>query len=64
MKNKITTGCGEVATDSDFNFGYAIKSVSGAVRPGKLVAVMGGSGAGKTTLMSALAQRSSSEFQN
>ncbi|XP_052132931.1 LOW QUALITY PROTEIN: protein scarlet [Frankliniella occidentalis] len=35
-----------------------IKHVSGAVRPGALVAVMGASGAGKSTLMTALAHRS------
>ena len=31
--------------------------VTGAVNPGSLVALMGGSGAGKTTLMAALAYR-------
>jgi ABC-type lipoprotein export system ATPase subunit len=31
--------------------------VTGAVKPGSLVALMGGSGAGKSTLMAALAYR-------
>lgn len=34
-----------------------LQSVSGYVKPGKLVALMGSSGAGKTTLMDVLAQR-------
>ncbi|KAI1422119.1 putative ABC multidrug transporter [Xylaria sp. FL1777] len=34
-----------------------LRNVSGFVTPGKLVALMGSSGAGKTTLMDALAQR-------
>lgn len=37
-----------------------LQNVSGFVRPGKLVALMGSSGAGKTTLMDTLAQRKDS----
>lgn len=37
-----------------------LQDVSGFVRPGKLVALMGSSGAGKTTLMDVLAQRKDS----
>lgn len=37
-----------------------LRSVSGYVRPGQLVALMGSSGAGKTTLMDVLAQRKDS----
>ncbi|CAH2086782.1 unnamed protein product [Euphydryas editha] len=38
-----------------------VNNVSGIAKPGTLVALMGPSGAGKTTLMSALAHRSSEE---
>ncbi|KAK8401171.1 hypothetical protein O3P69_002735 [Scylla paramamosain] len=38
-----------------------LNSVSGAVRPGSLVALMGASGAGKSTLMNALAHRTPGE---
>ncbi|KAG0712294.1 Protein scarlet [Chionoecetes opilio] len=38
-------------------FKMVLNSVSGAVRPGSLVALMGASGAGKSTLMNALAHR-------
>ncbi|KAJ1527541.1 hypothetical protein ONE63_007510 [Megalurothrips usitatus] len=46
------------ATSQGYPFKRIIKNVSGAVRPGALVAVMGASGAGKSTLMTALAHRS------
>ncbi|XP_050698008.1 protein scarlet-like isoform X2 [Eriocheir sinensis] len=39
-------------------FKRVLTNVSGAVRPGSLVALMGASGAGKSTLMNALAHRS------
>ncbi|XP_069948653.1 protein scarlet-like isoform X3 [Cherax quadricarinatus] len=41
-------------------FKRVLNNVSGAVRPGSLVALMGSSGAGKSTLMNALAHRTSS----
>lgn len=40
-------------------FKRVLSNVSGAVRPGSLVALMGASGAGKSTLMNALAHRTS-----
>ncbi|XP_050716453.1 protein scarlet-like [Eriocheir sinensis] len=42
-------------------FKLVLNSVSGAVRPGSLVALMGASGAGKSTLMNALAHRTPGE---
>ncbi|XP_071536111.1 protein scarlet-like isoform X2 [Panulirus ornatus] len=42
-------------------FKRVLNSVSGAVRPGSLVALMGASGAGKSTLMNALAHRTPGE---
>ncbi|PSN52318.1 Protein scarlet [Blattella germanica] len=51
-----------VKDNSDFcrsklSFKRIINNVTGAVKPGSLVALMGGSGAGKSTLMAALAYR-------
>ncbi|XP_064099216.1 protein scarlet-like isoform X1 [Macrobrachium nipponense] len=43
-------------------FKRVLNSVSGAVRPGSLVALMGASGAGKSTLMNALAHRTPGEM--
>ena len=37
-----------------------LQQVSGYIKPGQLVALMGSSGAGKTTLMDVLAQRKDS----
>nr|XP_045624412.1 protein scarlet-like [Procambarus clarkii] len=42
-------------------FKRVLNNVSGAVRPGSLVALMGASGAGKSTLMNALAHRTAAE---
>ncbi|XP_076032222.1 protein scarlet-like isoform X2 [Oratosquilla oratoria] len=42
-------------------FKRVLNNVSGAVRPGSLVALMGSSGAGKSTLMNALANRTPGE---
>ncbi|XP_042225060.1 protein scarlet-like [Homarus americanus] len=42
-------------------FKRVLNNVSGAVRPGSLVALMGASGAGKSTLMNALAHRTPGE---
>ncbi|CAL4067072.1 unnamed protein product, partial [Meganyctiphanes norvegica] len=42
-------------------FKRVLNNISGAVRPGSLVALMGSSGAGKSTLMNALAFRTPSE---
>ncbi|KAK7082753.1 hypothetical protein SK128_023875 [Halocaridina rubra] len=43
-------------------FKRVLNNVSGAVRPGSLVALMGASGAGKSTLMNALAHRTPGEM--
>ncbi|XP_060528288.1 ABC transporter G family member 5-like [Cylas formicarius] len=44
-------------TNGKITYKRIINSVTGAIKPGSLVAVMGASGAGKSTLMAALAYR-------
>ncbi|KAH6658427.1 putative ABC multidrug transporter [Truncatella angustata] len=63
--NGIMSSASTVFTFRDINYyvhvagkeKQLLQNVSGFVTPGKLVALMGSSGAGKTTLMDALAQR-------
>ncbi|PAV86159.1 hypothetical protein WR25_24456 [Diploscapter pachys] len=54
----ITTGGRKLARfkSKNINKRPVIKGVSGVARPGELLALMGGSGAGKTTLMNILAR--------